>query len=41
MINGFIVVEMTAKQGVIAVLIGIVLLIVIEFLDYLIDKKWG
>ena len=39
MINGFIVVEMTAEQGVIAVSIGLFLLVVIDFIDYLIDKK--
>jgi hypothetical protein len=39
MVNSFIVVEMTATQGVIAVLIGLFLIIVIDFIDYLIDKK--
>ncbi len=39
MVNSFIVVEMTATQGVIAVLIGLFLLITIDFIDYLIDKK--
>lgn len=41
MINSFIVVEMTEKQAVISVLIGLFLIIVIDIINYFIDKKWG
>lgn len=39
MVNSFIVVEMTATQGVISVLIGLFLIIVIDIINYFIDKK--
>lgn len=39
MINSFIVVEVTAKQSVIAVLIGLFLLVVIDVINYFIYKK--
>lgn len=41
MINSFIVLEMTEKQTVISVLIGLFLIIVIDIINYFIDKKWG
>lgn len=39
MVNSFIVVEMTAKQGKNSIIIGLILLIVIEVIDYLINKR--
>jgi hypothetical protein len=39
MINSFIVVEMTDKQAVVSVLIGLFLIIVIDVINYFIDKK--
>ena len=41
MINSFILVEMTDKQAAVSVLIGLFLIIVIDIINYFIDKKWG